>query len=368
MTKIAFSDTKLRSLPAPSKGQTVFWDDKLPTFGLRVSQGGSKTFVLGREKTLITIGKFGILSLADARGEAKRLLAEFTLGKVRPQSITFSQALDVFLEEKTKSRRPHTVETLRQRLTQHFTFKGQLADVTHQEVVRKLGKIPTNSERDHALAVAKTFFTWAHNRRYIDDNPTRGISPYGHISRTRVLSDEEIKCIYTAACEMGTFGAIVRLLILSGQRRGEAAALQFSWIQNDTITFPKEITKNGREHRFPIGKTAISAFPTTATNSALLFPAKGQPTKPFNGWSKSKSALDRRSGIKDWTLHDIRRTFATRLAEMGIQPHVIERLLNHASGQISGVSAIYNRASYLSEMREAVEKWEGRLAKLLASP
>ena len=83
--------------------------------------------------------------------------------------------------------------------------------------------------------------------------------------------------------------------------------------------------------------------------------------EPFNGWSKSKAALDKVSGVSGWRLHDLRRTFATRLAEQGSPPHVIERLLNHVSGQISGVSAIYNRASYLSEMREVVRRWEAHL-------
>src|SRR5208282_4415315 len=109
MAKIAFSDVKLRSLSPPDRGQIAFWDEKLPSFGIRVSQGGSKTFVLNRNNTLLTIGKFGVLTLAKARTEAKRMLAEFTLGRVRPQSITFQQAVQVFLEEKGARRRVRTV-------------------------------------------------------------------------------------------------------------------------------------------------------------------------------------------------------------------------------------------------------------------
>jgi integrase len=102
-------------------------------------------------------------------------------------------------------------------------------------------------------------------------------------------------------------------------------------------------------------------------DTGIIFPARGQPNKPFNGWSKSKAALDMSSAVSDWTLHDLRRTFATRLAELRTPPHIIERLLNHVTGQISGVAAIYNRASYMQEMREAVEKWEKYLASVLAS-
>src|SRR5437763_9970286 len=110
MTKMSFSDVGLRSLTPPPKGQISYWDDKLPSFGCRVSQGGTKTFVLNRDNSLITIGRFPILSLSKARGEAKRLLAEFTLGRVRPQSITYQQAVQLFLEDKAKARRSRTVK------------------------------------------------------------------------------------------------------------------------------------------------------------------------------------------------------------------------------------------------------------------
>jgi integrase len=96
--------------------------------------------------------------------------------------------------------------------------------------------------------------------------------------------------------------------------------------------------------------------------SGTLFPARGtNSSKPFSGWSKSKAALDKLSAVSDWTLHDLRRTFATRLAELGVAPHVIERLLNHVTGTVSGVAAVYNRASYLAEMRAAIEVWEAYL-------
>src|SRR5438874_998678 len=104
MAKAAFSDVFLRSIQAPPKGQFCVWDEKLPSFGIRVSQGGSKTFILNRGNNFITIGRFGVLKLAEAREEAKKLLAEFTLGKIRPQNITYDQAAQLFLDEKRKSR------------------------------------------------------------------------------------------------------------------------------------------------------------------------------------------------------------------------------------------------------------------------
>src|ERR1019366_133812 len=208
MAKIAFSDTKLRSLPAPARGQVAYWDDKLPGFGIRVSQGGTKTFVLKRNNSLITIGKFGILSLAEARSEAKRLLAEFTLGKVRPQSKSYPAAVEEFLDEKATRRRPITVATLKRHLGL-LDFKGPLADISQADLSRKLKTLP-RSEFNHRLSCAKTFFTWAQKKRYVTDNPTSGFTPLTIASRSRVLNDQELKAVWKAAEQTeGHFGIIV---------------------------------------------------------------------------------------------------------------------------------------------------------------
>ena len=389
MPIVSFSDTGLRSLKPPPKGTCDYWDKSLPCFGVRVSQGGTKTFVLNLDKVRRKIGRFPILSLADAREAARRIMAERTLGRVRPQAISYHTALSLFLDEKRKSRRARTAHDLGVRLMRHFPFKCQLGEITHSEVARRLSRIPTNSEHDHALAVAKTFFTWCHNRRYIDDNPVRGLSQRGTRSRTRVLSDEELAQIWTACEQTGeadesnskrvgnnapliispprlptNFATIVKLLILTGMRRGECAALKGEYVKGDLLILPGSATKNGREHTIPLTTLAKSLL--TNSSDGYVFPARGRST-PFNGWSKGKRGIDSLSGVSGWTLHDIRRTAATRLAEMGIAPHVIERLLNHVSGQISGVAAVYNRASYIAEMRDALERWEAYLSNTVHS-
>jgi integrase len=97
----------------------------------------------------------------------------------------------------------------------------------------------------------------------------------------------------------------------------------------------------------------------------MLFPAEGYDDRPCAGWSRGFARLEQLSGVRGFVLHDLRRTFATELASLGVAIHVIEKLLNHTSGQISGVAAIYNRFSYAKEMREAIETWEAHLASLL---
>jgi integrase len=145
------------------------------------------------------------------------------------------------------------------------------------------------SEFNHRLACAKTFFTWAQKKHYLNENPAAGLTPHATATRSRVLNDAELGALWTATEGTdGHFGPLVRLLILTGMRRGECAALRSSWVQGSTITLPKEATKNGREHTFPLGALAgsILSDAATAEKSGLLFPARGKPGTPFNGWSK----------------------------------------------------------------------------------
>jgi integrase len=331
-----------------------------------VSQGGTKTFLLKHQNSFITLGRFGVLTLSEARTEAKRLLAEFTLGKVRPQSITYQNAIELFLEEKTKARRARTVADYK-RLLNRFNFKGQLSELTHQELQRRIKRFTAEGEYNHLLVTLKVFCNWAIKRRYIEHNPTMGLSGHHRPTRSRVLTDAELKAVWNAAGQIqGHAGTITKLLMLTGQRRGEMSALRADYVCDNLCTIPKELAKNGREHTFPLGTLAPRLLEeVTPDPCGLLFPARGCTT-PFNGWGKSKAQLDKLANIAPWTLHDLRRTFATNLAQLGVAPHIIERLLNHISGQISGVSAIYNRATYLDEMTAAIQQWEAKLASLLS--
>jgi hypothetical protein len=210
MPKLALTDAGVRSLAPPEKGQRDHWDATFPGFGVRVSQGGSKTFILNIHNSRRAIGRFPILSLSDARSEARRLLAEKTLGKTRPQSVSFQAALQMFLEEKSKARRPRTVADLKSRLNRHFPFKGSLADASHAEVGRRLSRIPTNREHNHALRVGSTFFNWCVKRRYLSENPMVGFERRSTKSRKRILTDDELRQVWTAAGQIdGHFGTIV---------------------------------------------------------------------------------------------------------------------------------------------------------------
>jgi integrase len=379
------TDLTVRALRLPTKGQKTYWDDTLPSFGCRVSQGGTKSFVVqhGADRRLITIGRYPIIPLADAREEAKRILAELTLGRYRPRSVRWDDALKLYLAACAEKNRKRTVESYTWLLNRHFAFKRQqLAEITPEDIERKLGHIKAPAQRNHALVAVKVFLGWCQKppRRYIAHNPCEGMVPTRRKARKRILNDAELAAVFRTALEgIDAFSYIVAALVLTGQRRTEIASLCRTWCDSSQrlITLPETITKNKTANTFPYGDL-LAALLARRSNvpGDLFFPpyrshVRGVATTTYAGWTKGKKEFDKRCGVSNWTLHDLRRTFATRLAQLGVLPHVIERLLNHrlgsikAQGVLTEVAEVYNLASYLPEMRQAITLWESNLTALL---
>jgi integrase len=362
MPSIALTDLTVRSLKADQR--TDFWDTKTPAFGIRIGKH-TKTFVAKVGNRRITIGAYPEISLQEARKRALGFKAT-----TRPEfrrSITFEAAYELFKTQHIAQKKARTQRDYKRIIDVHFlpTLRTKrVAEITSQnlhEITDRLSNRP--AEKRHAIAVSRTFFQWCVRREYIDRNPLVNAQVPKSVARSRVLSDDELQAIW-AACS-GTFGTIVRLLILTGQRRGEIGALRPQYIGKGTITLPAQLCKNGREHTFPIGPMTSALLQPVMRDDGFLFPARGNPKGPFSGWSKCKNALDDLCKVKGWTLHDLRRTFATKLAEMGVAPHVIERLLNHVTGTISPIALVYNRARYVEEMRAAVDLWEAKISSLV---
>ena len=359
------NDLSVKSLPAPEKGQKTYWDSSLPGFGCRVSQGGTRSFVVmhGRSRQLTTIGRYPLVTLAQARQRAKEVLAERVLGKTRTFSHTsFEEGVAKFLE--THDARASTMGEYAGVLRRHFMPKLRLEplDRIHtQDLTRIIDRLaPTPSEARHAYAIASVFFNWAVGRRLIEQSPLAGVkAPKASPSRDRVLSDAELTVVLKkAAGSQSTVGFIVQLLILTGQRRGEVAGLRWSYIDkvDRTITWPGAVVKNGRQHTIPYGPMTAGTFEAVPRMGDLLFPARGHPNRPFCGWSKSGLAFTRSCGIEPWTLHDLRRTFASGLQKLGIRLEVTEKYINHVSGSHAGIVGVYQRHAFMPEMREAAGK------------
>ncbi len=380
MPRLHLTDVVVRTLKAPPSGQVDYWDATARGFGVRVSQAGTKTFVAKVRNRRVTIGRYPDYSLADARKKAGGVKAEGQ--PIARSKITFEQAYEKFKTDHVAGKKARTQHDYKRVLDKYFLpalAKTRLAKITYEKLTSITDELAgTPSEQAHALAVARTFFKWCARppRRYAP-SPLEGLQLKIAESRKRTLSDEEIVKVWRAAEAQGyPHGTIVQLLLLTGQRRGEIGWLHRPWIngKDRTIALPGWLTKNKREHTFPLGDLAAQIIETVPrfNSTELLFPTRWDNDRPLSGWSKYKSEMT--DGVVGWTLHDLRRTFATRLAEMKVAPHVVERLLNHKLGSIgnktggivSAVAEVYNLAAYLPEMREAIALWEAHISAILA--
>ncbi|MGI8569995.1 MAG: tyrosine-type recombinase/integrase [Methylocella sp.] len=366
MPRAALTDIAVRALK-PAEKQVTYWDVNLPAFGVRVGKN-HKTFVVmvGRERKLVSLSHYPSTPLALARAAAKKLLANY---EAKGTTQTFQIGLHQFLE--TRQLRNSTARENKRLLERHFLPKfcnTALSDITTHEIHKILdGLRNTPSEALHAYRVIRVFFTWAKVRKHVSLSPCEGMkAPAKDVARDRVLYDDELKKVWDRTKEIGyPYGMIVQLLILTGQRTGEIAALRWDWIDGDTITIPAAVAKNGRESRIPYGLLTKSILETVPKFGSLLFPARGHTNKPFQGFGVRKIALDK-CGVENFTHHDLRRTYATNMAALGAPIHVVEKLLNHSSGAIRGVAAIYNRHAYVDEMKIAVAAYEKKLQSLFA--
>ena len=366
------TDISLRSLKPRSEQYAVF-DDTMSNFGVRVGTTGKLSFFVmyrtnGRRKR-DTLGQFPIVTLADARQLARQRLAKLVLEDKNPnftQTTNFAEAAADFMQLHCAVRnKPRTAGETERLFNRHWLpafSRRTLQDIRTGDVSHLLDDLlDTPSEAMHALAAIRKFFNWGRQRQLLEHSPCERLQlGVRSQSRTRVLSDSELVEAYRSAAEIGyPYGNIVQLLVLTAQRRSEIAGLRWSYIDQAErrITLPRELVKNNREHTFVYGDLVAGVLEKMPRIGDLLFPARGHDDRSFSGWSKSKRGLDRACGV-DFTLHDLRRTWATRAADLGVHPWVIEAHLNHVSGVVSGVSAIYNRYSYLKEAKTAVKLFE----------
>lgn len=359
------TDLSVKALQPPEKGQKIHFDDTQPNFGIRLSHGGTRSWVVvvGENRSVRTVGRYPAMSLRDARKEARKLLSEPQ--KLTERTATFQEAQTAFLDECATRLSPGTLRDYRYHLGKHWKFgKRPLSDIAAVEVRQKLADLHDRpAEQRYAFSTLRAFFNWAVRNQLTTTNPIDSMkSPSSPKSRDRVLTDQELGAVYRAAGGFDfPFGPIVQLLILTGQRRSEIAGLQWEWIDTDEqlITFPAEMVKNRTQHFVPLGDMASSIIQQLPQfTSRYVFPGK-DGEKPYNGINKAKARLDKLvTDVEPYTLHDLRRTFASNLARLGTPVHVTEKLLNHRSGTISGVAAVYNRYDYLSERREAVQGYE----------
>ena len=348
-----------------------FWTK---AFGVRIGKS-AKTFIVIRDGgRRIKLGRYPDLSLQDARAKARRILLD---PYAAPAEVTtLGEAIDKYLDAWVRPNYRQRSAYNTERLLTHVQSlrKRPLIELKSTELSATIDALPP-SQANHVFGALRTFFNWA-ERQDLGPSPMRKLwKPHRDRDRDRTLYDDELRAVWNA-CADDNFGSIVKLLILTGQRRGEIAAIEPAWTDREvlTVTLPARATKNGLEHTFPLARGARTLMrraldardPTPERfRSHLLFPSL-KTGDIVTGWAKQKAALDRRSGITAWTLHDLRRTFSTKLADLGVQPHIVDRCLNHQTGSISPIARRYNRHKYREEMRAAFDLYDTYIFGLIA--
>ena len=358
------------------RDKVVVFDDDLPGFGLSVSQGGSRAWVvqyrnaLGQSKRE-TLGKVGVLTAADARRAAGERLARARLGedphaekaKAKARAaITFGAVVEPYLEAVGPSLRPsYLAEAGRYlRTVWNPLHKTPLHAVDRQQIADRLAEVRRDTgphAANRARSALSAHFAWLVGTGRAEANPVMAVpKPALEVRRARILSEDEIARVM-GACRNDDFGRIVRLLLMTGQRRDEVAEMR--WLEVDLAgavwSLPGARVKNGLDHDVPLSAPALLILSTTERIEGQPF-VFGQGGNGFQGFSKAKAALDKRSGVTGWRLHDLRRTAATLMTDrLKVLPHVVEAVLNHISGHKAGVAGIYNRAIYATEKREALD-------------
>jgi integrase len=365
----------------PGRSELIVFDDTLPGFGIRLRTGGKRVWIaqyrMGQKQRRVTIGSVEALDPDQARRAAKSILAKAHLGN-DPQAAkveakarahhTLGAMVGPYLDFAVRRLKPRSfVETSRYLRTSWKPLHSlAIEKINRRTVALQLAELAlTNGPiaANRARIALSSFYTWALREGLADTNPVVGTNrPTEERSRDRVLADDELARIW-AACREDDYGRIVRLLILTGQRREEVGGM--AWNELDLAqqrwNVPRDRTKNGQPHEVPLSEAAVTILESVPRRAGrqLVF---GEAGGSFQGWSKAKAGLDRRivqtgEQVMSWRLHDIRRTVATRMAELEVLPHVIEAVLNHISGHRAGVAGIYNRALYSAEKRKALETW-----------
>src|SRR6516165_7029724 len=346
-----------------NKLQGWLWDIAVIGFGARRQTNLVHYYVRYRHngtQVVRSIGRHGALTPDTARAKAKQLLGTVA-GGTDPFAQTlagegFSAAMDRYLERKRLALKPISFTETERYLRNHCAPLNRLRldQIDRRRIAALLGEVETScgpASRNRTRAVLSAFLKWCISEGLLDINPVQGTAKaIENGSRERVLTRDELRVLWRGLGD-DHFSDIVRLLLLTGQRRNEIGKLQWSELElgRKLIVLASGRTKNGRQHEVPLSSQAVALIKRhpRRNSSDFLFGKRG-----FSDWHVAKAKLDQHVGVAPWTLHDLRRTCATQMAELGVLPHVIENALNHVSGHKAGVAGVYNRSRMSDAVRE----------------
>lgn len=398
MPKRKLTDVTIRNLPAPPSGQIDFFDQLLPAFGIRVSNRGTRSyFVMTRisgHKRLrrMTLGRYPAMPLAQAREKARQILEAASMGADPFQALeadkivqrkkrdTFEDVTAEFVElYASRKLRPATIRDYKRTFdTVCASWKNvSIGDLKRRDVLLLIDRIEARKRLALADATHRylsRFFNWCVERDYIETSPMAGIRRSHAVKpRDRVLDFQELAEIWSALEQLDyPFNPLLKVLFLTGQRRGEVAGMRWSELKDwETASplweIPGHRTKNHLTHLVPIIPAVKSIIASCPRMSDYVFSTTGKTGA--SGFSKAKVRINAlinearanrglSAAMPRWTFHDFRRAFSTHAHEtLSVEPHVVEAVLNHVSGTKAGVAGVYNRAAYLDGRRKALERW-----------
>lgn len=378
----------IKALEPPRRGNRITYDGDIPGFGLRVTKGGAKSFILnyridGRERRL-TLGSWPAWNATGARRRAKELRTSIDRGddplddkQQRRAAASFAAIAGEYLDRHAaKKKSGHTDRLYLERDVLPEWGNRKAREIQRRDVIRlvenKAQATPKGIAGNYLLSVIRGVFNWAIERDLVEANPCWRVKPPAqHHARDRVLSEVEIRLVWqklneAAMCSQARLA--VRFLLATGQRSGEVLGLCLEELDEsrEWWTIPKERSKNGLAHRVPITLLARELLQQASPTSRYAFPSPhGGEARALtvSGLSNAVRNNLEHFDVEEFTPHDLRRTVASQMGSLGVDRLAIGKVLNHAE---KGVTAVYDRHSYDEQKRAALTRWERKLRVILS--
>jgi integrase len=377
----ALTDKALEALKPQGKRYEIH-DLYCPGMSVRVSAQGQKVFSVkfryGVAQKRMKLGVYPRISLSTAREKARDILGQVNDGvdptkRRRTPDMKVESVCREFIRLHARARNKSWREAER-------IIEREFVGTFGQCDIREIKRFDVLEIMDAAVARGSTYqanrilsnirklFNWCVERGIVEASPINGLkAPTKEVSRDRTLNEDELKALLRACRnDAYPFRQYVPLLLATATRRAELAEMRWSEIEGDRWVMPAERAKNGKPHVIPLSGFAQDVLAEVPRFLDCDFVFTTTHRTPVSGFSKMVQRLSEGSATSGWRLHDLRRTAASGLARMRVPPYVIEKVLNHISGTISGVAAVYNRHGYDDEKADALEQWGVHLAELTA--